>query len=160
MPRVLFVCTGNTCRSPMAEAFFRRRLKASVRGESWEVGSAGTRPIDGSSATGSTVAAMRAYGLDLGSHRAGCVSAELLARYDLILTMEAGQLEALRIEFPGAAPRVQLFSDAAGSGGDVADPIGQPPEVYQAVAAEIEALIEQGFDRLCQLALTLGASAV
>jgi protein-tyrosine-phosphatase len=103
---------------------------------------------------------MRAYGLDLGSHRARCVSAELLAQYDLILTMEAGQAEALRIEFPGAAPRVRLFSAAAGSEGDVADPIGQPPEVYPALAAEIEALIEQGFDRLCQLALTFGSSAV
>ncbi|MCX6071630.1 MAG: RpiB/LacA/LacB family sugar-phosphate isomerase, partial [Chloroflexi bacterium] len=95
----------------------------------------------------------------LGSHRARCVSAELLARYDLILTMEAGQAEALRIEFPGEARKVQLFSVAAGSGGDVADPIGQPPEVYQALAAEIEALIAQGFDRLCQLALTCGSAA-
>lgn len=144
----------------MAEALFGRRLADSGLGQGWSVGSAGLRALAGAPATGSTVAVMRTYGLDLGSHRARCVSAEQLARYDLILTMEAGQAEALRIEFPEAAPRVQLFSAAAGSGGDVADPIGRPLEVYQAVAAEIEALIEQGFDRLCRMTLASRASAV
>ncbi len=88
---VLFVCSGNTCRSPLAEAAFRRLLAAAGRTDI-AVGSAGTGAYDGAPASeGAYLVALEA-GLDLSGHRARLLTREMVAQADLILTMAKGHL--------------------------------------------------------------------
>ncbi len=149
MPAVLFVCTANQCRSPMAEAMFRRLLEEhGLTG--WRVESAGTWTQDGIPATNFAQEAMRARGLDISAHRSREVSADLLRQFDLILTMEEGHKEALRFEFPDVADRVFLLSEMADKAFEIEDPVGKPLEEYRRTADEIHALLKAGLDRICE----------
>lgn len=102
--RVLFVCTGNICRSPMAEGMARALAESEVYPElsgTVEVGSAGISGLDGSAPTLEAVLAMRQRGIDIGAHRARSLTAGLLAASDLVLTMEERQSERARAMAPG-----------------------------------------------------------
>ena len=102
--RVLFVCTGNICRSPMAEGMARAFAESEVCGElagTVEVGSAGISGLDGSAPTLEAVLAMRRRGIDIRAHRARSLTAGLVAASDLVLTMEERQSERARAMAPG-----------------------------------------------------------
>jgi protein-tyrosine-phosphatase len=100
---------------------------------------------------------MRSRGLDISGHRARNISAELLAEFDLILTMENGHKEALRAEFPQYAARIYLLSEMAGFSHDINDPIGGPLSDFEATAKELTELLVQGIERIKSLA-TMGTS--
>lgn len=153
MPSVLFVCTANICRSPLAEGLFRLRLQQSGQPlDDWQIGSAGTWTVDGRPAAPEVIRLMQARGVDLSSHRSRMVSTELLAPCNLILTMEHGQKEALRVEFAALAQRVYLLSEMAGRRMEIEDPFGGPESAYQHAAAEIDFFLAQGWDNLLRLA--------
>jgi len=110
MPRILFICTGNICRSPMAEVLLRNRLeKEGLIG--WEVKSAGTWTVDGASASRYAIQLMAERGLDLGSHHSQGVNRRMLEQADLVLVMTQGHAEALRLEFPDQSEKVYLLSE-------------------------------------------------
>jgi len=149
MPSILFVCTGNICRSPLAAALWRAR----VAGEpGWRVESAGTWALDEHPASANTLAVLAERGLEATSHRARTVNGELLSAFNLILVMERGHAEALRAEFPDVAGRVYLLSEMIGKKFDIADPYGGPVVEYEATAQEIERIFELGADRMRELA--------
>src|SRR5690606_22592899 len=110
MPSVLFVCTANRFRSPLAATLFLRAVadeeveRASPwnigKASDWRAGSAGTWTVDGEPALPVVVDAATQLGIDLSGHRSVQVSDRLLADHDLILTMQASQKEALQSEFP------------------------------------------------------------
>lgn len=149
--RILFVCTGNTCRSPIAEVLAREMIRA--RGWSGvEVSSAGVFAQAGAPASeGAREAAARA-GMDLSAHRSRQVDAQLLGECDLVLTMTRGHLGSLGMMdlLQRPASTLAQFSDPEGARGhgDVSDPIGGPPEVYDATLSELRALVWQALDRL------------
>ena len=151
MPAVLFVCTANICRSPIAMGIFADKAARTCPDQEWIVASAGTWAKAGRAAHEHSRLVLAQRGLDIESHRSQPVSAELLANFDLILTMEQGHKEALRIEFPDAAGRVFLISEMAGYAYDVPDPIGFPLADYEATYREIDRLLTMGWDRICQL---------
>lgn len=97
-------------------------------------------------------AVMAERGLDINAHRARTVNAGLLNRYNLILTMEPGQKEALQIEFPAIADRVFLLSEMAGSTLAVEDPYGGPIEGYKATAEKIDRMLANGMAQIVALA--------
>src|SRR5512142_848275 len=100
-PTVLFVCTANICRSPMAAALFKARLEKQVPGsESWVVDSAGTWTKEGYPPSENSVKAMARRKLDISGHRSKEINKSLLEKSDLILVMELGHKEALQVEFP------------------------------------------------------------
>ena len=151
MPAVLFVCTANICRSPIAMGILARKAAQTFPDQPWTVASAGTWAKPGHKAHEYSRQVLAHKGLDIESHRSQPVSAELLAEFDLILTMEQGHKEALRIEFPQAAKRIFVISEMAGYTYDIPDPIGFPVGEYEATYRELDRLLTSGWDRICQL---------
>jgi len=110
--RILLVCTGNTCRSSMAQVLMRRLVQE--RGMSGvEVSSAGLAAFEGAPATPLAVQVMKDEGLDLAGHRAHRLAATDVARADLILTMTADQKRALLGQYPQAHGRVFVLLEYA-----------------------------------------------
>jgi len=148
-PAVLFVCTANVCRSPMAAGLFRALLSGRVPGgEDWLVDSAGTWASEGQRASENTIRVMQKRGIDLSHHRSKVVSKALLNLFDLILVMEPGHKEALRVEFPEIAGRVWLLSELSGPAVPIEDPYGLSLEHYEKTAAEIEAYLQAGLPEI------------
>ncbi len=143
--RLLFVCTGNTCRSPMAEAM-ARHAAAQLGLTGVEVGSAGTAAYDGQTASPGAEHAMQARGLSLEAHRARRLTPELAEGYDLILTMTERHAQFAASIVP-AKPIYALY-EFVGEAGEVPDPWGGTDAVYQECARRMEPRIERAVRRI------------
>lgn len=153
MPKIIFVCTANRYRSPIAQACFRRELSLHNRADQWQVLSAGTWAVDGMPAASEAIHQASRLGLDISGHRSQIITPELVRTADLIIVMERGHQEALQIEFPDSAYKVRLLSEAAtGNSYNVPDPAVSGSD--DGVPEEISGLIHNGFDRICILAST------
>ena len=133
---ILFVCTGNTCRSPLAEAI-ARALLGPESGVAFA--SAGLHALDGAPATPNALAAAAEVGLDLREHRARPVTREMVEASDRIYVMTQPLAEALAQLGEGLSGRVALL-DAAGE--DIPDPYGADPDAYRRVRDHIRAAVE------------------
>lgn len=130
--QVLFVCTGNTCRSPLAAACLQELL-----GSEWKVASAGLAAREGSGASAGAREAAAAAGYDLTGHRARRVSADLLTETSLVLAMTFAQQRFLRQSFPRQAEKIYTLKGYLGLEGDVDDPYGGDQAEYNRAAREI-----------------------
>ena len=149
MPAVLFVCTANRIRSPLAAALFQRRLAAGEDAATWRVASAGTWADDGLPAMAAAQQVAAEAGLDLSEHRSRRVEELDLADFDLILTMTTGQAEALRVEMPGHAARILPLTQAAlGLAYDVDDPVGRPVAIYRRTLDELDDIMARGLAQI------------
>ena len=155
MPSVLFVCTANQYRSPLAAACFHFELEARGQLRDWTVESAGTWAQPGLPAAVQAREAAVKLGISLDGHVTRQVSAELVQGFDLVLLMEAGQVEAMNAEFPSTARKMFLLSEmVAGVGYNIPDPALFYQE-GQEIALEIRDLVSRGFDKIVSLAESL-----
>lgn len=149
----LFVCTGNICRSPMAEALFRKHAQAAGEQDRWRIESAGTWGMDGQPAAPFAQSVMSQRGISLQGHVARTVTAEMLREADVILVMTRSHRDALNAEFPESRSKIHLISRMNGFEYDVADPYGKPLAAYEACAETLEQLISRGYERVAEWAV-------
>lgn len=152
MPTLLVVCTGNLCRSPMAEGLLRARLARDEARRDWQVKSAGTWATDGRPASAHAIVEMARRGIDLHAHRSRNVTRDMLVEADLVLTMTRQHSEALGAAFPQYIHKVHLLSEMVGRMRDIRDPYGGTRLEYASTARELERLIEDGYERIVDLA--------
>jgi protein-tyrosine phosphatase len=148
---ILFVCTGNTCRSPLSEAIARRML--AERGWSHvQVGSAGIAAYEGGAASEHALTTASHHGLDLGAHETRPLTTELVDWADLILGM--GPSHLLAVAEIGGAERAALVTDflnGEGLGQPVEDPYGSDVAAYERTYAQLEEAIGALLDRLAPI---------
>ncbi len=147
MKRVLFVCTGNTCRSPLAEGIARKILTDLNRNDI-EVSSAGTDAWDGGAATDEALLVGMERGLDIAAHRSKKLTREVVRDADLILAMSPQHLTAARKL--GGEDKTHLLSQYATSGESdqmIRDPFGGDLEAYRNTADELQGQVQLALDR-------------
>ncbi|HAA34892.1 MAG TPA: low molecular weight protein arginine phosphatase [Firmicutes bacterium] len=143
--KILFVCTGNTCRSVMAQGLFEKMWndlpdnKMAVKAYS-----AGVAAIDGLSASQEALEILRSEGVDLSGHCSQRVTNELIEKADYIFTMTQGHKETLLNLYPGAKEKVWHLLEYAGiNGSGIADPYSLGQETYRMVAEQIKEALQK-----------------
>lgn len=146
--RLLFVCTGNTCRSPLA-AEIARRIAAERGVSDTVITSAGTSAWEGSPASDGALLVGLERELDLSAHRSQLLTRALIDNHDLIFAMGPHHLE--RIEALGGEGKAFLLADFASHGAShrpISDPMGSDLDVYRATYEELEREVRRVFDRI------------
>jgi len=138
--RIVFVCTGNTCRSPiaagLAEAYLAERLKCAadeVAGHGWQISSAGVAAANGAPPTAEAIHAAKVLGADIARHRSRPVTKELINDADMVFCMTQRHVADVCRLVPAAAAKARRLDP----NGDVPDPIGCAPEVYRRTAERL-----------------------
>ena len=140
---ILFVCTGNTCRSAMAAALFNKI--AVERDLDVRIESAGIFANDGEPASNEAIIAMKKYDIDLLGHHAQSINTELIEKSDLILVMTAAHKMVLEA---AAKDKVFTLSEYAGFDGDIEDPYGGDISEYEKCAEKLYLVLEKVADKL------------
>jgi protein-tyrosine-phosphatase len=146
--KILFVCTGNTCRSSMAAGLATELVKRLNKDKEIEILSAGTMAWPGSPAAEQAIETLAEKNIDIKDHQAAMLTKELVAAADLILTMTASHSDQVLQIAAEAADKVYTLGQYAEEEGDIPDPFGQPVAVYQACAARLEHLINKALDKM------------
>ncbi len=152
MKRVLFVCSGNTCRSPMAQGIFAHMI-AHYQGDDladeYEVWSAGLFAADGMPAAQAAVDTMLQYEVDLSGHRSRKIDQDMINNADVVLVMTREHCLYMMEMFAESKGKIFLLSDFAGyDGQEILDPYGLGIESYKQSALQIKKMLEKIMENL------------
>ena len=143
---VLFVCLGNSCRSPFAEALFNKL--AEERGVEWRALSAGLEP--GLETPRSAIRAAREFGVDLTGHTPRAVTAKLLETVDLVLAMEDWQKDEMSRVYPHCMDKIYTLTEYVGESGNIPDPYLSSHATYMQVYRQINRLVGKLVEKLSE----------
>lgn len=135
--KILFVCTGNTCRSPMAQG-----LAGFYLTNEYEIFSAGIDAFDGDCVSENAVKALRGKGIDISGHKAVRLRRELITHADYVFTMTRSQEAYLSRTYPEFKEKFMLLGDWTNSCREISDPWLGSYESYQDCAQELEEIIK------------------
>jgi len=145
---IILVCTGNTCRSPMAEGLLRRKAAEVGLADRLQISSAGVAAVDNLAPSAHAVVVMGKRGIDISAHRSRQLREHMAATADLILTMTAAHKRELIFTLPEYVDRTHTLHEWAGLTGAVQDPFGGPLARYEACAAQLSELIDRIWPQL------------
>ena len=148
---ILFVCTGNLCRSPMAAGLLRHRLAQEGLDTRHRIISAGTWAVDGYPASDNAVETMAERGIDITDHVAHTITASDVAEADLILVMSQEHGRVIKMTWPQYTWKVHRLSEMVGKRKDIPDPYGAPIEAYRACADTLSDYIDRGLASILAL---------
>lgn len=149
--RILFVCSGNTCRSPMAQALLRKALSVEpslglLNGN--RVESAGLQAFSGQAPSPEAVEVMRDHAIDLSTHRARRLTEQMMDESDLIITMTRSHCRQLQNDYPFRRQNIWLLSELAGFDEiDIEDPFGLGIKEYARTAILLKNMIDKMLKR-------------
>lgn len=147
--RILFVCTGNSCRSPMAEIYFNALMKQRGRDDISAV-SAGLCAVNGWTVSNQAHEVMRRFGLDASGFRSTAFTAQLAGECDMIIGMSASHVMAIKKSCPEIAGRVSLLLSCCGKDVDVPDPYGGSVEHYAEVFSAMREALDALAEKVCK----------
>lgn len=159
---ILFICTGNTCRSAMAEGLFKKMLKER-KGDNRELNiiSAGISALPGMSPTSEAIKVMTEQGIDISRHMATRVQEDLIKKADLILVMSHTHKDYIKTKFTFAQDKIYLLKEFARIGEfksiqrtdknyEIVDPLGRPIEFYRIIARQLKENLEKILDKILE----------
>ena len=152
-PSILFVCSANIIRSPMAEALFKQKLGRFLSLQDWIVSSAGVNDLGGYELDENAQAAIKGLGVDLSNHVSRQLDENLINTFDLLLTMELEQKNSISAAYPQYGDKIFFLGDVADPKSDVPDPRSRPLDEYLAIAKDIQFRLENGFIKILLLAM-------
>ncbi len=145
---VLFVCTGNVCRSPIAAALFNREAVRAGEGDLYKASSAGTWALERQPASGHALTVMAQRGIDLSSHYGHTITEADLDKSDSVIVMTRSHRDALAAEFPSYRRKLHLMSELQARAYDIGDPYGGSLADYEHCTNELERLIHSGYSQI------------
>lgn len=148
---ILLLCSGNTCRSPMAQALLLQAIaeQPGMNKDDFNVVSAGLWAQDGFPASPQAVKVMSEYGLDIFAHRSRAMSRDLARQADLILTMTRSGLEEVQQRYPFARDKSFTLADYAGfTQQEIIDPFGLDLLTYRQTAQQLKKMINELIKKL------------
>ena len=147
---ILFVCTGNTCRSVMAKGLFKKRWsELFAKNADVAVFSAGIGAFEGMAASKEALTILREEGMNLSDHRSSKVTGELVGKADYIFVMTRRHKDVLLSLYPEAGKKIWILLEFAGKkGAELSDPYGLGMERYRQVAGDIKDALDEVIDRL------------
>jgi len=159
---ILFVCTGNTCRSAMAEGIFKKMLKERTEEDRrFNIISVGISALQGMSPTPEAIKVMTEQGIDISRHIATQVQEDLVKKADLILVMSNTHKDHIKTKFTFAQDKIYLIKEFAqiskfksiqkiNENYEIVDPLGRPIEFYRIVAKELKENLEKILDKILE----------
>jgi protein-tyrosine-phosphatase len=159
---ILFVCTGNTCRSAMAEGIFKKMLRERKEdNRRFNIISAGISALPGMSPTPEAISVMFEQGIDISQHKALQLQEYLVKKADLILVMSNEHKDYIQIKFPLTQNKVFLIKKYVLKNGlkniqnniknyEIVDPIGKPVDFYKTIAKELKENLKKIIDRIIE----------
>ena len=149
---IVIVCTGNTCRSPMAEAILKDALiKRGEQIDEFNITSAGISTINGLDASRHSISALKEINIDLKNHKSKLLTLDLVEKSDLILTMTKCHKDAILNSLPQFSSKIFTLKEFADDKDiDIVDPFGGDLEVYKVTAYDIKNTINKFIDKILQ----------
>ena len=151
MNSVLFICSANICRSPMAMGLLRSMVEDSS--DQWKIESSGVWDLEDQPAALNTQLVLEERGIDLNDHVSRTVTGTILSEFNLVLVMEDNHKEVLKLAFPEYTNHIYMLSEMVGKIFNIVDPIGRSLADFEETALEMERILTEGFEKISILAV-------